>query len=156
MATRLDLVLEKHPEDEEGVRLLAARDPSGNLKYLDWAGKMLASGQALAPEIADILDLDLFHLYAGRWVGDRRGGKRVYPDIHTYRPQDLADLRGLLVKIKLATDRKRRKRERLYRSRVLMFQRLAVRARKAIDKKIAETQKKKTATREKRRLQKKR
>lgn len=118
MATRLDLVLEKHPDHEDEIRLLASRDPSGNLKYLDWAGKILASGQALAPEIADVLDL--FHQFAGRFLDERRRGKRVrgkrvHPDIHTYRPQDLAGLRDLLLKIKRSQDRKRRKRERLYR-----------------------------------------
>ena len=59
MSTRLDLTIQKHPTHEEGIRLLAARDPSGNLKYLDWGAKILASDQALAPEVADVLEL--FH-----------------------------------------------------------------------------------------------
>ncbi len=59
MSTRLDAVLQKHPDYEEGIRLLAERDPSGSLKYLAWGGAMLASGQALAPEVADVLEL--FH-----------------------------------------------------------------------------------------------
>ena len=62
MSTRLDAAIQKNPDHEEGIRLLAERDPSGNLKYLAWGGAMLASGQALAPEVADVLDL--FHRFA--------------------------------------------------------------------------------------------
>lgn len=126
MSTRLDAALRKHPEHEEGIRQLAARDPSGNLKYLDWGAKILASGQALATEIADVLDL--FHQFAGRRLEQtgraaRRGhsvrriggGQRVHPDIHVYQPGDLAKLRDLLLKMKRAADRKRKKREQLYR-----------------------------------------
>jgi hypothetical protein len=130
MTTRLDLALQKYPEHEEGLRVLAARDPSnGKLKYLDWSAKVLASGQALAPEVADVLDL--FHLFAGRSLetttlrrradGGRvarhvRGeGLRVQSDIYAYRPEDLAKLRDLLLKMKRAQDRKRKKREQLYR-----------------------------------------
>jgi len=120
MSARLDLVLRKHPDHEEGILLLAARDPSGNLKYLDWGARMLAAGQALAPEIADVLDL--FHQFAGHQVGGvyrrRRHVSvvtRIHPDLYTYRPEDLADLRGNLIKLKRARDRKLKKRERLYR-----------------------------------------
>jgi hypothetical protein len=123
MSTRLDLVLQKHPDHADGIRLLASRDPSGNLKYLDWAGKVLASGQALAPEIADILEL--FHKFRGQTPNpvphgarhNRRAprSERIHPDIHTYRPHDLANLRTNLLKMKRAQDGKRRKRERLYK-----------------------------------------
>ncbi len=111
MTTRLDLTLQKHPEHEEGIRLLASRDPSGNLKYLDWGAKMLASGQALAKEIADVLEL--FHQFGGH--GRRRRRYAIRSDIYTYRPQDLASLRDALLKLKRARDRKQKKRERLYR-----------------------------------------
>jgi hypothetical protein len=113
MSTRLDLVLQKYPEHEDGIRLLASRDPSGNLKYLDWGAKMLASEQALAPEVADILDL--FQQFKGRWLGKQGKREQVNGDVYAYRPQDLAKLRSLLLKIKRATDRKRHKRELLYR-----------------------------------------
>ena len=122
MSARLGLVLQKWPEHEAGIRLLASRDPSGNLKYLDWGAKMLASGQALAPEIADVLEL--FHRFKGQWVHaagqraphrPRSGQNRIHPDIHTYRPQDLATLRTNLLKMKRAQDGKRKKRERLYK-----------------------------------------
>lgn len=120
MTTRLDLAIEKYPAHEEGLRLLASRDPSnGKLKYLEWSAKMLASGQALAPEISDVVEL--FHQFAGRSLevaGRRRRApesQRVHPDIHTYRPQDLARLRDLLLKIKRQSDSKRRKREKLYK-----------------------------------------
>jgi hypothetical protein len=118
VTTRLDLVLQKYPTYEEEIRLLAFRDPSGNLKYLEWAGKVLASGQALASEIADVLDL--YHRFQGQFVSHARHrgshqSKRIHPDIHTYRPQDLAGLRTDLLKMKRARDRKRKKRELLYR-----------------------------------------
>jgi hypothetical protein len=127
VSTRLDSVLQKHPDHEEGIRLLAERDPSGNLKYLAWGAKMLAAGQALAPEIADVLDL--FHRFAGQRLErtgaqvrrrDRRmyqngDGNRVHPDVNTYRPQDFAKLRDLLNKLKRAQDKKRKEREKLYR-----------------------------------------
>jgi len=117
MSTRLDAALQKHPEHEEGIRLLASRDPSRKLKYLDWGAKMLESGQALAPEIADVLDL--FHRFSGHPLpGARRRRQRqprIDPDIYTYRPQDLAKLRDNLLKLQRASDRKRRKREKLYR-----------------------------------------
>jgi hypothetical protein len=123
MTTRLDQSLQKYPGHEDGIRLLASRDPSGNLKYLDWGAKMLAWRQALAPELADIIDL--FHRFKGQWL-PRRGraaphtrrtahAARIHPDLYTYRPQDLARLRERLQKIQRASDRKRRQRERLYR-----------------------------------------
>ena len=116
--SRLDLVLHRHPGQEDGIRALAARDPSGNLKYLDWGAKMLASGQALVTEVADVVDL--YHQFRGQSLGAATrtrapGSLRVHPDVHTYRPQDLSSLRDLLIKIKRARDRKRRARERLYR-----------------------------------------
>src|SRR5208337_4440903 len=127
MSTRLDLALQKYPDHEAGIRVLAGRDPSGNLKYLDWGAKMLAAEQALAPEIADVLDL--FHRFAGQSL-ERTGAQvrrarrlhrspsgRVHPDINTYRPQDFAGLRDLLNKMKRAQDAKRKKREELYRIR---------------------------------------
>lgn len=113
MTTRLDLVLQKYPAHEEGIRQLAERDPSGNLKYLDWGAKMLAAKQALAPEIADVLDL--FHQFNGRWLGEGRNRQYIRPDIYSYAAQDMAKLRDDLLKLKRAQDRKRRKREKLYR-----------------------------------------
>jgi hypothetical protein len=120
MSTRLDLVLQKHPEHEEEIRLLASRDPSGNLKYLDWGAKILASGQALAPEIADVVEL--FHQFKGQRHGNptrgtlrHSGHQRVCPDIYEYKPQHLAQLRDLLLKMKRAQDSKRRNRAKLYR-----------------------------------------
>jgi hypothetical protein len=117
MTTRLDSAIQKHPDHEEAIRLLASRDPSGNLKYLDWGAKMLAAGQALAPEIGDVLDL--FHRFRGL-VPERRRLRqairdRIHPDINSYRPQDFAALRDNLRKLQRAQDRKRKKREKLYR-----------------------------------------
>jgi hypothetical protein len=99
MTTRLDLVLQKFPDHEEGIRALAARDPSGNLKYLEWGAKMLAAGQALAPEVADVTDL--FHrfnqVHSRRLHSRRRPSAHVLrPDLYAYRPQDFAALRTTL------------------------------------------------------------
>jgi hypothetical protein len=119
MTTRLDLAIQKYPDHADGIRLLASRDPSGNLKYLDWGAKMLASGQALAPEIADLIDL--FHRFRGTVPHARVRLPHsprpfvVHPDIHAYRPHELATLRAALTCLKRAQDRKRKKRERLYR-----------------------------------------
>lgn len=113
MTTRLDQVLQKHPEHEVGIRALAERDPSGNLKYLDWGAKVLASGQALAPEIADVVDL--FHKFSGRWLGVGSRRQIIRHDIYSYRPQDLASLRDNLRKLQRAQDRKRKQREKLYK-----------------------------------------
>lgn len=115
MSTRLDMVLKRFPEHEDGIRLLATRDPSGNGKYLDWGAKVLASGQALAPEVADVVEL--FHRFSGQWFGpgQRHQRKRIHPDIYAYRPHDLAILRDNLNKLQRAQDKKRRQREKLYR-----------------------------------------
>jgi len=115
MTTRLDLALQKYPEHADAIRLLGARDPSGNLKYLDWGAKMLASKQALAGEIADVIEL--FHQFGAQRFANppRRRRDRVSPDLYSYRPQDFAGLRDTLIKLKRAKDRKQKKRERLYR-----------------------------------------
>jgi hypothetical protein len=117
MTTRLDLAIAKHPDQEAAIRLFAERDPSGNLKYLHWQLKVLTSGQALAPEIADVTDL--FHRFSGQSAGQRRPHSRrqdiIRPDLYSYAPKDLAALHELLRKAKRAQDKKRRARERLYR-----------------------------------------
>ena len=113
MTTRLDLAIQKHPDCEEAIRLLASRDPSGNLKYLHWSVSVLVSGQALAPEIADVVDR--FHKYAGFAYGPRRREQIIRRDIYSYRPQDLAHLRDALSKVERAQNKKRKARERLYK-----------------------------------------
>jgi hypothetical protein len=117
MTTRLDLALQKYPEHADAIRLLGVRDPSGNLRYINWGAKMLTSGQALAPEIADVIEL--FHQFGQQRFASPPGHSRrryqVRPDLYSYRPQDFAGLRDTLVKLKRAKDRKQKKRERLYR-----------------------------------------
>ena len=113
MTARLDQVLQKYPDHEEGIRALAARDPSGNLKYLGWSASVVASGQALAQEVADVVDL--FHKFAGqRYAVDGDNWERIHPDIYSYKPKDLAKLRDALLKFQSAQDAKRKERERLY------------------------------------------
>ena len=120
MTTRLDLAIQKHPDHEEAIRLFAERDPSGNLKYLAWQVKVLESGQALAPEIADVVEG--FHRHrAGhsRFGRGRSGGRSVEPllrpDIYAYAPGDLAALRDTLRAIDRRQAKKIKRRERLYR-----------------------------------------
>lgn len=113
MTTRLDLAIQKNPDREADIRLFADRDPSGNLKYLHWQVKVLLSGQALAPEIADVVEL--FHKFSGRGRLQPRRSNHVRSDIYSYRPQDLAGLRDKLLKRKRAQDKKQRSRDRLYR-----------------------------------------
>jgi hypothetical protein len=113
MGTRLDFVLQKYPNHAEEIRLSAARDPSKNLKYLDWSAQILASGQALAPEIADVVDL--FHEFKGRLFAQGRRHERIHPDIYHYRTRDFTKLRDDLRRMKRSNARKRRARERLYR-----------------------------------------
>ncbi|MBM4270530.1 MAG: hypothetical protein FJ144_28645, partial [Deltaproteobacteria bacterium] len=119
MSSRLDSVLQKHPDHAEGIRLIAARDPSKNLKYLDWSAKVLASGQALAPEIADVVEL--FHEFKGHALPSKRGKdgrvhlERIAHDLYTYRAQDFANLRDNLRRLKRTKNKKLRERERLYR-----------------------------------------
>jgi len=110
--TRLDLAIQKHPDHADGIRLFGERDPAGNLKYLDWQLRVLVSGQALAPEIADVVDL--FHKYKNVRA-DRRRRDGVRHDLYSYRPQDLASLRTALLKRKRAAERKIKQRERLYK-----------------------------------------
>lgn len=113
MSARLDTVLQKHPDHAEGIRQIAARDPSQNFKYLDWSAKVLVAGQALAPEIADVVDL--FHEFKGRPFVQGKRRERIHPDVYSYRTQDFTKLRDDLRRMKRANDRKRRTRERLYR-----------------------------------------
>lgn len=112
MSTRLNQTLQRYPEHEEGLRLLASRDPSQNLKYLDWSARVLAAGQALAPEIADVVEL--FHEFKGRPFVQGKRRERIHPDVYSYRTQDFAKLRDDLRRLKRAKERKRRARERLY------------------------------------------
>jgi len=54
-AGRKEDIQAKYPELDlsEFIR----RDPSGNLKYLEWEAKILQSGKAMAPEICDVVEL---------------------------------------------------------------------------------------------------
>ena len=118
MTTRLDVAIQKAPEHEEAIRLFAERDPSGSLKYLAWQVKVLSSGQALAPEIADVVEM--FHRHAmGRYPlrGRRRGAKIpiLRPDLYSYRPGDLAMLRDTLLTLDRLRAKKRAKVEKLYK-----------------------------------------
>jgi hypothetical protein len=119
VGTRVDLAVERHPEHEQGIRLFVERDPAGNLKYLNWQIKVLASGQAPATEIADVVDL--FHKFSGRrhthphpsHIAQRRA--TVRSDLYSYRPQDLTALRETLLASERDQNKRRKRRERLYR-----------------------------------------
>lgn len=100
-----DDLLEQYPQYAEQIEYFKERDPSGNLKYLKWEVYILKSGQALAPEIADVVDL--FHKY-----GSLSTSKRTDPndprtavqipilerkDLYSYKSEDFTDLRDRLM-----------------------------------------------------------
>ena len=70
------------------LSLFIQRDPSGNLKYLEWEAKVLQSGKALAPEICDVIDL--FNKYKDNL--ERK-------DINQYKVEEFTDLRDKLFEI---------------------------------------------------------
>ena len=122
MTTRIDMLVQKHPDHEEGIRALAGRDPSnGKLKYLDWSVRVLVSGQALAGEITDVIDL--FHKFApgAGLIGfhhprrRRRSKMELRRDLYSYRPQEFTALRDCLFALRKKQDQTRKKRERLYK-----------------------------------------
>lgn len=78
---------EKYPLLANKIEYLAHRDPSGRHKYLNYATKVLVSGQALETEIADVVDL--FHKFR-----DRLEKK----DIYAY--PNFTELRDLLFDIR--------------------------------------------------------
>ena len=68
---------------------------------------MLVAKQALAPEVADVIEL--FHRFSSRLMN------RFRSDIYACQPSDFADLRNLLLGHKEEQDARLRKRELLYR-----------------------------------------
>src|SRR5690606_13680794 len=52
LAGRLDDVINKYPNLKNDISYLANKDPSGNLKYLDWMTKILSSNQVDKDEIS--------------------------------------------------------------------------------------------------------
>lgn len=111
---RLDLVRQQYPEVEVAViNYFVGRDPSGNLKYLEWEVKIFISGQAPISEIADVVEL--FHRYSGVRIETKKGTKQLLPsrDINTYKPADFTSLRDALRRY--VTKRRRKELERLRR-----------------------------------------
>jgi hypothetical protein len=105
VSKRVDALIAKHPDRAEAIDVLASRDPAGNLKYLNWQMKVLLAGRALAPEIADVVDL--FH-NVGR-------NPDIRPDLYSYRPQDFTILRDKLFVIQKTRQRKQAKIEKRFR-----------------------------------------
>jgi hypothetical protein len=100
--SRLDLVIERHPDREAQVRFLASRDPSGTLKYLQWQVNVLASGKAPATEIADVVDL--FHKF--RLASPKRHTHAdVRPDLYSYKKEEFTTLRDELLRVQRAQDK---------------------------------------------------
>lgn len=117
---RLDAALQKYAEHQDAVKLLAGRDPVGNLKYLDWAMKIVTSGQALAPEVADVVELydkykGYFDYRAALRASGRRDNGADFRDIYAVGPDKFTALRDRLFKIRRKQDKKRRDREERYK-----------------------------------------
>jgi 3-methyladenine DNA glycosylase AlkC len=101
---RKDQALKKYPEYKQEIEYFIQRDPSKNLKYLAWELKVLSSGQALAPEIADVVDL--FHRYSTN-LSNR--------DLNSYSPEQFTKLRDDLFQIQEKQTQKAKKVEERYR-----------------------------------------
>ncbi len=100
-AGRKEDALKKYPELSKDIDYFIQRDPSGNLKYLDWELKILHSKQALAPEIADVVDLF-----------DKYSANLKHKDINAYK--NFTELREALFYIKEKRDEKGEKQEKRY------------------------------------------
>ena len=100
--SRKDGALKKYPEFSKEIELFEERDPAKNLKYLDWELKILNSGQALAPEICDVVDL--FHKYKANLKKH---------DLKQY--DDFTELRDTLFEIEESRKNKKKKVDDRYR-----------------------------------------
>jgi len=86
------------------VKYFESRDPSGNKKYLKWEIYVYLSGQALEPEIADIVNL--FHKY------NQQLEKK---DLYQYSHFDLTSLRDRLFAIRDRGVEKQKRAEYKYK-----------------------------------------
>src|SRR5690606_38921767 len=82
-------VINKYPNLKNDISYLANKDPSGNLKYLDWMTKILSSNQVDKDEISHVIEL--FHKFRNKL--DKK-------DIYQYKPNEFNDLKEKLTKIK--------------------------------------------------------
>lgn len=87
-AGRQQDMINKYPQYEKEIEFFIQNDPSGNLKYLEWELKVLASGQALEQEISEVIKL--FHKFSHKL--DKR-------DINQYSPQEIGGLRDMLFEL---------------------------------------------------------
>jgi hypothetical protein len=62
---KLENLQTKYPDHADEIKELSERDPSSTKKYLEYAVKVLVSGQALAPEIGDVIVL--FHKFQNKF-----------------------------------------------------------------------------------------
>jgi hypothetical protein len=106
VSKRVDALIAKHPDHAEAIGVLASRDPAGNLKYLNWQMKVLLAGRALAPEIADVVEM--FHQFG-------KEAPSIRPDLYSYRPQDFTSLRDALFVLQKARQRKQAKIDKRYK-----------------------------------------
>jgi len=95
-AGRKEDIQSKYPGID--LSLFIQRDPSDNLKYLEWEAKVLKSGKALAPEICDVIYF--FNKYK-----DNLEKK----DINQYKVEEFINLRDRLFDIR---DNKVEKKEK--------------------------------------------
>jgi hypothetical protein len=115
--SRAHSLAERHPEHADDITLFAARDPVGNGKYLAWATGVLVAERALAPEIADVVDLfhkhkPDRHLHA---APSHPPARLLRPDLYSYKPHEFSSLRDTLLALQRKQDRKRARIEKRYR-----------------------------------------
>lgn len=98
---KLENLQTKYPDHADEIKELSERDPSSTKKYLDYAVKVLVSGQALAPEIGDVIVL--FHKFQNKFEPEER-------DINFWK--DFAELRDKLFELEQTNDKSKTEKKR--------------------------------------------
>jgi hypothetical protein len=101
---RVEDAKKKYPKLEKDVDYFVGREPKGsNSKYLDWELKILSAKQALAPEIADVIDLF-----------DRYSVNLKKKDVNSYSAQEFTKLRDDLFDLAKRKSKKKEKTKEKY------------------------------------------
>jgi hypothetical protein len=99
-----DDMRKKYPQYEDEIKYFIENEPQGtNSKYLPWQLKILASEQALHPEIADVVKLF-----------DRYKANLKIKDINAYTPDKFTQLRDELFDIEKKRGEKKEKAKEKY------------------------------------------
>ena len=101
-------LIEQHPDFAKDIEFLASKDPAGNLKYLEWELKVLQARKAMAPEIADVIEL--FHKHQSKL--DKK-------DINQWTVEQFTELRDKLFALRdeqrAKQEEREQKKEKRYR-----------------------------------------